>query len=227
MAGHELGRSITMSLRVRLVVALGLLLTIGLVAFGFGTYGPYSSSQYRKLDDRLRAILPGASNQLITAAGLTGDPFGPGGGTEGGGPPIVAPTGTFAELIDASGTVIQTLSTTSTSTPKLPAAVAKRQTTTVDSATGSGQWRVYADDAFRLHGYVVVVAIPTNEVADSLRRLVLIELIGGGTLLAVLSAGSWLILRRGLRPLEKMATTARSISAGDLSQRVEPSDGKG
>ena len=36
------------------------------------------------------------------------------------------------------------------------------------------------------------------------------------------AAGSWLILRRGLRPLEQMATTARSITAGDLSQRVEP-----
>ena len=38
--------------------------------------------------------------------------------------------------------------------------------------------------------------------------------------------GAWLILRRGLRPLEHMATSARSISAGDLSQRVAPADGR-
>ena len=43
-------------------------------------------------------------------------------------------------------------------------------------------------------------------------------------LLALLAGGSWLILRRGLRPLESMATTARTITAGDLSQRVSPSE---
>ena len=42
----------------------------------------------------------------------------------------------------------------------------------------------------------------------------------------MLAVGSWLILRRGLRPLEHMATSARSITAGDLSQRVAPADGR-
>src|SRR6202011_1387970 len=48
---------------------------------------------------------------------------------------------------------------------------------------------------------------------------------GALILLVVLSAGSWLVMRRGLRPLELMAGTARSIAAGDLSQRVSPSGG--
>jgi two-component system OmpR family sensor kinase len=48
---------------------------------------------------------------------------------------------------------------------------------------------------------------------------------GGAALLAILSAGGWLILRRGLRPLERMAGTAAAITSGDLSQRVEPSGG--
>jgi two-component system OmpR family sensor kinase len=54
--------------------------------------------------------------------------------------------------------------------------------------------------------------------------LVAIEGASAGVLLALLGTGSWFILRRGLHPLEVMATTARSITAGDLSQRVEPSE---
>jgi two-component system OmpR family sensor kinase len=54
--------------------------------------------------------------------------------------------------------------------------------------------------------------------------LALIETLGGAALIVILAGGSWLILRRGLRPLEQMATSARSISAGALDQRVSPSD---
>jgi two-component system OmpR family sensor kinase len=59
-----------------------------------------------------------------------------------------------------------------------------------------------------------------------LDHLTLIELASAGGLLALLALGSWLILRRGLRPLERMATSARTITAGDLSQRVSPADGR-
>src|SRR5204863_5770506 len=34
------------------------------------------------------------------------------------------------------------------------------------------------------------------------------------------------LLRRGLRPLEAMAHSARSITAGNLSERVSPSEGR-
>ncbi len=65
-----------------------------------------------------------------------------------------------------------------------------------------------------------------DELTASLNRLVLIESAAAVALLAALAIGAWLILRRGLRPLEHMATSARSISAGDLSQRVAPADGR-
>jgi two-component system, OmpR family, sensor kinase len=60
-----------------------------------------------------------------------------------------------------------------------------------------------------------------------LRSLLVTEFFAGLALLAALTAGSWLIMRRGLRPLENMAVSARSINAGDLSQRVSPADGRG
>ena len=39
-----------------------------------------------------------------------------------------------------------------------------------------------------------------------------------------LAALSWWIVRRGLRPLELMSTTAAAIATGDLSRRVEDAD---
>src|SRR6202023_516147 len=64
-----------------------------------------------------------------------------------------------------------------------------------------------------------------TEVTSALHRLVLDETGGSAVLLLALSAGAWLVLRRGLRPLEQMAATARTITTGDLSQRVSPSGG--
>src|SRR5437868_1432208 len=75
-----------------------------------------------------------------------------------------------------------------------------------------------------LAGDTVVVAVPTTEVSAALRRLLFIEGSAGLALLALLAAGAWLLLRRGLRPLESMAHSARSITAGNLSERVSPSE---
>jgi two-component system OmpR family sensor kinase len=83
---------------------------------------------------------------------------------------------------------------------------------------------VLVGEADRVTGNSVLVAIPTTEVTAALRRLVLIEALASVVLLALLASGAWLILRRGLRPLEKMAISARSISAGDLSMRVPQAD---
>jgi len=67
--------------------------------------------------------------------------------------------------------------------------------------------------------------VPTTEVTKALQGLVLYETGGALILLVLLSVGSWAIVRRGLRPLERMAGKARSITAGNLSERVSPSGG--
>jgi two-component system OmpR family sensor kinase len=97
---------------------------------------------------------------------------------------------------------------------------------TTGSASGSGRWRVFAGPATGLSGDTVVVAVPLTEVTSALGRLVFIEGSAGVALLALLAAGAWFLLRRGLRPLEQMATSARSIAAGNLSERVSPSEGR-
>src|SRR5207302_6694287 len=95
---------------------------------------------------------------------------------------------------------------------------------TTGSASGSGSWRVSVA-ASSGGDRTVVIAVPMGEVTNALHRLVLIEVFGAAALLGILSAGAWLILRRGLRPLEQMAGTAGTIAGGDLSGRVAPSGG--
>jgi two-component system OmpR family sensor kinase len=233
-----------MTLRLRLVIGLAVLVTVGLAIFGFTTYSLYRNSEYNRLDDQLRNSVPGMLGQLranertgSTGSGTTvptslPEQLGGDGGGGRGGPPIVAPPGTYGELRSASGTVLaQVQASNSDSQPKLSKRLVAHGNSpelfTTGSTSGSGDWRVYvAPEPGSSDGDTVIVAVPTAGVTSSLNELVVIELAAGGGLLLVLALGSWLILRRGLRPLERMATSARTIAAGDLSLRVEPADGK-
>jgi two-component system OmpR family sensor kinase len=216
-----------MNLRTKLVVALGALLAVGLLAFGIGTYTRYSSAEYRRLDDRLSSSELSAERELHAAAGLD---TGPGPGDQGHGPDDLAlGIGSYAELRDPSGAVVSHLPTDASSpAPSLPATIETLgKPFTVSAAVGSGQWRALATGDSRFDGYTVVVANPLGDVGESLRGLVIIEAVAAAALLALLTIGSWLILRRGLRPLESMAVAAGSIHEGDMSVRVDTSDGRG
>jgi two-component system, OmpR family, sensor kinase len=223
-----------MTLRSRLVAALAILLLVGLAGFGVVTYGLYARTQYQQLDEQLRSAISPVSGQLLDNAGISGGhqdgPTNGAGNQRQGKPSVIAPTGSYAELHDATGALVtggrvQVGSTESTPdlTGTLPA---RGKIMTVGSETGSGSWRLTTADAFGQPGYTVVVALPDANVTRSLNRLVLIEALSGLALLTAVASGAWFILRRGLRPLENMAESARSINAGDLSQRVAPADGR-
>jgi two-component system OmpR family sensor kinase len=70
----------------------------------------------------------------------------------------------------------------------------------------------------------VVIAIPLGDVDDTLQRLVFVELGVSGIALLVILGGTLLLVRLSLRPLDRFATTADEIAAGDLSRRVSPAD---
>jgi two-component system, OmpR family, sensor kinase len=223
-----------MTLRSRLVVALAVLLTVGLALFSVVTYSLYARTQYQQLDAQLRTSMPSIDRQLGINAGL-GDQ-GPqsnksGGKPRGQQPDEVAPTGSYAELRDATGNVVPKGSIqvgSSESIPNLTVAhFSIDKIITVGSVTGGGSWHVLTSEAFQRPGYTVVFALPTSSVAKSLQRLVLIESLAALALLTATTSGAWIILRLGLRPLENMAARARSINAGDLSQRVALDDDRG
>lgn len=243
-----------MTLRTRLVLALVALATVGLAVFGVVTSSLYERSLSSQLDQDLRGTARGRGAQLLsmadqstidpeTCAPVGADPstlpvpapgFGPGappGGT----------SDTYSELRDATGAVVAcTLPLTTNARPDLPASVALgadgRALFDVGSAVGSGTWRVLAisrDQVARpgpspstpsADPGVVLVAVRTDGIESSLARLLRIEVAAALGLLSALAVGAWLVLRRGLRPLEEMAASAATITAGDLSERVEPAD---
>ncbi|TMB91683.1 MAG: HAMP domain-containing histidine kinase [Chloroflexi bacterium] len=141
-----------------------------------------------------------------------------------------APTGTFAELLDSSGKVVGTpvlLGSDlidSATHPVLPSSLPADKTfLTVDGTGSVHHYRIYVDNSDDVPGDTIVAAIPLDTVDSTLGRLLLFEIaISGGITLIVVTA-TWIMVRRGLRPLERMGATARSIAASDLSRRVTPS----
>lgn len=217
-----------MSLRAKLVAALGALLALGLLAFGVGTYNRYSSAEYRRLDDRLSSTAGSAERELHER--FDGD-GGPGDDDRPDPDARSLGIGSYAELRDPNGTQVARYPTDpDAAAPDVPESIPGLDDPfTVGAAVGSGKWRVLATSDQNPHypGYTVIVGTPLGDVADSLRGLIAIEAIAGAALLALLTIGSWLILRRGLRPLEGMAVAAGSIHEGDMSIRVSPADGRG
>lgn len=140
-------------------------------------------------------------------------------------PSATFPPGSYAELIAPGGAVVAQGSYESgTSRPSLPADLAsagpQTRLLTVGSTRGSTRFRLIV--VTRADGYTTVVATPTTQVTDSLDHLLLIEATAIAALVIVVSAGTWLVMRRGLRPLERMAATAGQISAGNFRLRVDP-----
>ena len=226
-----------MTLRLRLILAIVALVTVAQGGSFVGTYLVYSHTLYQRLDTQLRGSEQLVDMQLDRDAGLNGSgsadqasPADPGAGAPPAsghdrGPPVVVPAGTFEELLESSGKVLSRnfQESRTAAPPKLPSplgATPAGRLFTAPASTGSGSYRVLAVISHDATA-TTVIAIPTSEVTTALHRLVLIEAVAVALLLAILSAGSWLILRRGLRPLERIAGTARTISRGDLSRRVD------
>jgi two-component system OmpR family sensor kinase len=218
-----------MTLRLRLVLALVALVAAGLAVFGIATFSLYARSEYQRLDDRLRASIAPVTMALYRSAGEDGDDGGPATGGGGYPPPIPVVPDSYAELRDPSGAVVSTLQVSESGEkpeldPQIEVPSFGSHLFTTGTEDGSGRWRVAATSSGHHDGYSVVLAVPMDETTTALHRLVIIEAVTAALLLALLAAGSWMILRRGLRPLERMAGSARSITAGDLSQRVAPAD---
>jgi two-component system OmpR family sensor kinase len=219
------------SLRTRVLAATLVLVTIGLAGAGVATYGFLRSFLLHRLDQQLVAAEFPAGHALFDRMDFGGPDQNP--------TASVIPPGTYAAFYGPAGRRVtqRTLGYPSGGalpTPKLPDGLSR-------PAEGSGPLLFTTDSAdgagpdFRVAAFAVtvvpagtrgtlVVAIPLTEIEGTLHRLVWVELgVAAGVLLAV-GALSWWLIRLGLRPLDRMAQTAGSIAAGDLSRRVEPAD---
>src|SRR5262249_27826848 len=86
--------------------------------------------------------------------------------------------------------------------------------------------RVRASISVQTPDYMVVVAESLTGVDSTLHRLLLIELLVTIGVLAALGGVGLAVVRIGLRPLEAISRTPAAISSGNLSRRIELTDGR-
>ena len=234
-----------MSLRLRLIIGVVALTTLGLLVAGAVTYAEQRGFLFDRIDQQAQAAMPIVREALeqdgviarrpFTGTGLGGDPGGRGGPRpdprrdRGPGGPGGAnlPSAVYGEARSAAGTLLGHVTPrlprgeTAPAAPKVPADIRPGDARTVDS-DGGPRYRVIAERTAT--GETVVAAVPLTEVDAALSRLLRNEGLIFAAVLLALGAGTWLVVRVGLRPLDAIGATAGAIAAGDLSRRVEPAE---
>jgi two-component system, OmpR family, sensor kinase len=217
------------SLRLRLLLALIGLVAAGLVLAGSVTYFSLHSFLFTRVDQQVHdaraPVVIALQDQLGSGSGLP---------TGGGLGRALLPPGTFGELLDASNKRVGDPVTfgygQATAAPILPAHLPTPSAgadsiliSTGATAHSSLHYRVMIETLSDGRSHLVI-AVPLTDTEQTLRTLVIAEIIITASILAALAVLASTIVRRGLRPLEAMGATATAIAAGDLSRRVEPAD---
>jgi len=212
------------TLRLRLLLVLVGIVTVGLVVADVAIYASLGSYLYSQVDQQLTSDI----TSVTQAAPCQVTPF----GRFRSSPGVIPPPGLWIEVRDASGTPLCGVTGYPLSPPNLPLSLPVSSNSAngvlfnVNSVGGASvDYRVLAEPTVvEGTGGTAIVAIPLNDLHHTLGRLILIELLVSSAVIVVLGALAWWIVRRGLRPLDQMASTAGAIAAGDLSQRVESTD---
>lgn len=211
-----------MTLRLRLSVALVAVVAFGLLVSDVATYTALRSYLLRRVDQQL------VSAQVPVLRYLSD----PGGGDLGFLPSDrLPPPGTYARLYDPSGNalgdpVVFRYGGSTLALPNVPTTIAPgsigRAPYSVGSQGGGIHYRVVVSAVS--NGDTLLVAIPLTEMAATLRRLLAIAGLATLAVLSGMAVLAWVMVRRELRPLERVEQTAGAIAAGDLSRRVDTVD---
>jgi two-component system OmpR family sensor kinase len=216
-----------MSLRLKLLLAMILLVVTGLAVTSVVTYRSIDGFLLGRVDQELTTgygfVLHACVDRGFGGAGFGTSPV---------------PPGTYGLVTDPSGKVLAgpiylfSYGSSNPPAPSVPSNAPKSEPFTAGSAGGSSlRYRVLVQDvsvqtspdatpfAARL-----VVGVPLTEIDQTLRHLVTIEGLVAGAVLLGLGLLSWWLVHRELRPLEEMGVTAGAIAAGELSLRVPQQD---
>jgi two-component system, OmpR family, sensor kinase len=214
---------VTRSLSGRLLIGIVSLVVLGLLIADVATYTALQSF----LTNRVDAQLSTGHNAAITGLG---------GPSQGNGPPpgTGLPADTVIELIGTDGTILEAkrlvpfgATSNSTAEPVLPkplpsATEGNPAVMTLAGVNGVAHYRaaIWPEDLFR--GEYVVLAIPLTDVELTLSQLLQLEVLISLGVVGATAVLALIIIRIGLRPLQRMAGVAQDIAAGDLTRRVEP-----
>ena len=219
-----------MSLRIRLLLAVGAVALIALLAADIATYSALRSFLYTQVDRSLIVPLHAPKQNPGGGAFAGTNPFNPSQPSRELYPrsPIL---GGFREIRSPSGAIMLQNAAQENGhsySPRLPAHITGYSVqpdgtsatyfTAQAVQSGGPSFRVRAsrlDD-----GNTFIVAVPLDATNNTLNRLLIIELIvTAAALIAAVVLGWWLV-RVGLRPLEEVERTAESIAEGELDHRV-------
>jgi two-component system, OmpR family, sensor kinase len=215
-------------LRVKLVATVLALTTIGMTVAAIATTTSLHSYLLGRIDDQLASASAHSSpiyNGYDRGNAFGTRPIAPGGETPPGSE-RPTPSQFYVVHYDGGGQVdgkpLAPLGTISP--PKLPAQITTYVTAhngepfTVPSVDGTSSWRVVAVPLET--GGSVVVATSLTDLNHTVHHLILVELLIGVVVLTVIGVAGFILIRRSLRPLVEVETTAAAIAGGDLSQRV-------
>ena len=205
----------------RLVGIVTVLLAVGLVLAGATSAALLEGTLVGQVDNKLRS--GGEDLAQSTVAALSRG-FGSG----------IAPTDYYVrvqldDVQNLNGENISPAAGAEYGIPKVPDLTGEQaeahsgEPYTVSSTQPGSNWRVVAYPVYTADGTAagsVVVALPLGDIESTVRHMSLVLLLSGlGIVLLGAVAGTWAV-RRSLRPLREIETTAAAIAAGDLSQRV-------
>jgi two-component system, OmpR family, sensor kinase len=232
---------VTVSLRARLLAGMLVLITVALVVAAFSIYAEQRSFLSGRLDQRVIEAAAPISYQLGVDARQLKQP---GGGERRAGaelskPPSVTkalggflPSDTWGALIGAGGTILRGPVSVNYGDRRLPgpkfASLEKIAQITVPRLFNAGsrpgshvRYRVAALPLESGAG-TLIVAVPRDEIDETLDRLVIVEALVVAAAVLLLVALGWLVIKIALRPLDQMGRAASSIAGGEMSMRVSP-----
>ncbi len=91
---------------------------------------------------------------------------------------------------------------------------------TVD-ATDQGRGGPFRAVAVERNGRIQVVAESIGDEQATITQIARLAMLSGFLVVAAAAVLSWLVIRRELRPVDRMVATAGAIAGGDLSQRID------
>ncbi len=223
-----------LSLRARLILGVIALAAVGLGAADVVTYSSLSSFLISRTDSSLEQAHVSAEQAIPNGSRDAGS-RGP--RPQGGNQFFVG--GDFVQVRRLNGAVVRTVAarqfpdSDAEPSPRLPKTIDLEQPSdgqdsvrslTVAAVSGGERYRVRASIEGSAPNYVLIVAAPLHDVDSTLHRLLWIELLVTGLVLAGIAAVGLWVVRLSLRPLDAIGATAAAIAGGELSRRIERAD---
>jgi two-component system OmpR family sensor kinase len=209
-----------MSLRTRLLAGMALVAVVLVIVSAVITITT-RDELIGQIDARLTAFAAPEHGPPRDGGGPFGQPPQPPGGDQ-----PVRRSDAFEGYVDANGDLVTLFTPNVGADEYRPPDIAADGLPSSGSRTftvggvGGGSYRVLAE---RDGDTTLITALPLDDVQRTIRRLVLVEIVGSLAILAALGLVSWWVLHLGIRPVKRMTATATSIAAGDLSVRVPES----